>query len=172
MCAQRGSSKVDEAAFSQLVKDHGDSLLRMCFLYLGDRALAEDAVQDTYLKAYRAMDRFRGESSEKTWLTRIAINTCKNYRRMPWHRLVDRRVTPEELREAGRSDEYDDGVVVQAIRNLSIPYREAVLLYYYQELTVDEIAGVLMITTDAVYARLKRARKKLKQGLERWYCDA
>ena len=57
------------------------SLLRMCYAYLGDMALSEDAVQETFLKAYRALDSFRGEAAEKTWLMRIAINTCKDMRR-------------------------------------------------------------------------------------------
>ncbi len=78
-----------DQAFVQLVETHGDSLLRMCCLYLNDRHLEEDAVQDTFVKAYRSLARFRGDCSEKTWLMRIAINTCKNYRRSPWHRWVD-----------------------------------------------------------------------------------
>ena len=51
------------------------SLMRMCFVYLGDMALAEDAVQETFLKAWKGYERFRGEANEKTWLMRIAINT-------------------------------------------------------------------------------------------------
>lgn len=57
----------------QMMEQYGDGILRMCALYLGDSALA----QETFLKAYRSMDTFRGESSEKTWLTRIAINLCR-----------------------------------------------------------------------------------------------
>ena len=52
-----------------------------CFACLNDEALAEDAVQETFLKAYRALDRFRGDAEEKTWLLRIAINTCRDLRR-------------------------------------------------------------------------------------------
>ena len=62
----------------QAVKTHGDNLLRLCFLYLRDRQMAEDAVQETFLRAWRAYGRFRGDSSEKTWLTRIAVNVCKS----------------------------------------------------------------------------------------------
>ena len=62
------------------------SLLRTCFAYLGDLSLAEDAVQETFLKAWKNLDRFRGEASEKTWLLRIAINTCKDVRRSAWFR--------------------------------------------------------------------------------------
>ena len=61
-----------------------DTLLKLCYVYLRDREAARDAVQETFLKAYRAMDRFRGECSEKTWLIRIAVNVCRSMRRSPW----------------------------------------------------------------------------------------
>ena len=66
-------------------------ILRLCILYLHDEDLAKDAVQETFIKAYRNLDGFRDASSEKTWLTRIAINTCKNVRRSAWFRHMDRR---------------------------------------------------------------------------------
>ena len=62
----------------QAIKTHGDSLLRLCFLYLHDRQLAEDAVQETFVRAWRAYGRFRQDSRDKTWLTRIAVNVCKS----------------------------------------------------------------------------------------------
>lgn len=74
--------KSERAAWlEQAMARYEESLLRMCFAYLGDAALAEDAVQETFVKAYRALPDFRGEAQEKTWLTRIAINTCKDVRR-------------------------------------------------------------------------------------------
>ena len=59
--------------FEQLVDQYQKSVLQMCYLYLCDKSLAEDAVQDTFLKVYQRLDTFRGESSEKTWIMRIAI---------------------------------------------------------------------------------------------------
>ena len=58
----------------RIVNEYGDALLRMCFLYLKDHAMAEDAVQETFLRAFRHQDDFQGKSSVKTWITRIAIN--------------------------------------------------------------------------------------------------
>ena len=69
----------------RLVLQYQQPLLRTCFLYLRDRTLAEDAVQETFLKAYRSLASFRGECSEKTWLMKIAMNTCCDLRRA--HRL-------------------------------------------------------------------------------------
>ena len=59
----------------RLINEYGDSLLRMCYLHLKDYHLAEDAVQETFIKAMRSYDSFGHRSSEKTWIMRIAINT-------------------------------------------------------------------------------------------------
>jgi DNA-directed RNA polymerase specialized sigma24 family protein len=67
---------------------HGRALLRMCCVYLRDMAMAEDAVQDTFFKAYLHFGSFHGLSSEKTWLTQIAINTCRSILRKPWRMHV------------------------------------------------------------------------------------
>ena len=67
-----------EEAIPWLMEEYGNAILRMCFLYLGNRSLAEDAVQETFIKAYRKFHTFRGESGAKTRLMRIAINICKD----------------------------------------------------------------------------------------------
>jgi len=71
-------SRIREERIERLIDLYEDRLLRLCFLYLHDCTLAEDAVQETFLKAYNALSKFRGESSEETWLMRIAVNTCKD----------------------------------------------------------------------------------------------
>ena len=68
-------------AFERLVAAYQDALLRACYLYLQDQEQAKDAVQETFFKAYRHWDSFRGESSEKTWLFKIAYNTCHDTRK-------------------------------------------------------------------------------------------
>ena len=84
-------------------------LLRLCFAYLCDTALAEDAVQETFFKAWKGYDRFRGEAEEKTWLTRIAINTCKDLMKSAWMRNTDRFISPDSLPEGSVPfDEKDD----------------------------------------------------------------
>jgi RNA polymerase sigma factor (sigma-70 family) len=81
----------------RMIAQYGNALQRMCYVYLRDAALAEDAVQETFLKVYRHLDAFRGESSEKTWLMHIAVNTCRDMRRNAWFRYVDRRITLEDV---------------------------------------------------------------------------
>ena len=79
-----------EATLERLIRENQVSLKRLCYLYLHDQAMAEDAVQETFLKVYRSLKDFRGEASEKTYLTRIAINTCKDMLRTGWFRHIDR----------------------------------------------------------------------------------
>ena len=82
-----GSSEWLERA----IVSHEAALFRLCFAYLGDAALAEDAVQETFVKAYKSGDRTGGDGREKAWLTRIAINTCKDMRKSAWFRSTCRR---------------------------------------------------------------------------------
>ena len=161
-----------EAALERLVAEHQTALVRMCCLCLGDASLAEDAAQETFLKAYRALDGFRGECDEKTWLMRIAINTCRDYHRTAWLRHVDRGTPLEALPEAGAEDAHPDGEVIRAVMALPLREREAVLLRYYQEMTITEAAQALRISPSAVKQRLQRANRRLRDRLKEWYYDA
>ena len=160
----------DEEGFARLLDDWGDRLLRLCTLYLKDVHLAEDAVQETLLKAWRNADRFRGGGSEMTWVTRIAINVCKSYLRSPWKR---RRAPADELDKlfTDTGDPQVDDTLPRAIMALSRPYREVIILYYYQELKAREIADILHVDVSTITARLSRARKQLREALKGWYYD-
>lgn len=153
------------------MEQYEESLLRMCFACLDDAALAEDAVQETFLKAYRALNRFRGDAEEKTWLLRIAINTCRDLRRSAWFRHVDRKVTLDGLGEPASAQEWSewDDTLTRAVMGLRPKYREAVLLCCYQGLTGQEAASVLKISRSAVMNRLRQAKAILRKELEVWY---
>ena len=138
---------------------------------VGDIGLARDAAQESFLKAYRALDSLRNGETERAWLMRIAINTCKDMRRSRWWRMIDRNVTPEDLPETGRSDELPDSTPLIAVMNLPEKYRQVVVLHYYQGRTLEEIARALDVPASTVRARLLRAKNKLRQKLERWYFD-
>ena len=144
------------------------SLMRMCFAYLGDATLAEDAVQETFLKAWKGYERFRGQASEKTWLMRIAINTCKDVRRSAWFRHVDRSTALESLPEPRAPFSAEDDAVTRAVMGLRPKYREVVLLRWYQELSGGEVAQALNLPKSTVYNRLRRAYAILEKELEGW----
>ena len=89
-----------EQVFTELVDTYQTSLLRMCYLNLQDIGLAEDAVQETFIKAYRALSSFRNESNLKTWLMKTAINTCRDMQRGSWWKHINRAVTLDRLNSA------------------------------------------------------------------------
>ncbi|MEG2355404.1 MAG: sigma-70 family RNA polymerase sigma factor [Clostridia bacterium] len=156
----------NEETLQRMIAQYQTELLRMCYLYLQDTSLAEDAVQETFLRAYRAIQDFRGESSEKTWLIRISINICRDMQRSAWLRHIDRRITPDMLPEASVAFEAKDEELIMSVMNLPVKLREAILLYYFQNMSVKEIAASLGISSPTVSNRLKRATKKLRIVLE------
>ncbi|PYG88875.1 RNA polymerase sigma-70 factor (ECF subfamily) [Ruminiclostridium sufflavum DSM 19573] len=164
-----GSKKNDLPDINKIIGEYGDSLLRMSFLYLKDYHLAEDAVQDTLLKVYRGYSSFNGKSSEKTWIMRIAINVCKNYLRSNWWKRIDAEAVLETI-PATEAEMIQDDTLLRVIMSLPVKYREIILLYYYQELKIHEIAEVLHIPESTASIRLKRARERLKSELKGDYC--
>lgn len=150
----------------QMVNQYQGLLLRMCYIQLHDVELAKDAVQDTFLKAYKRLDSFRGECSEKTWLIQIAMNTCRDMQRSAWFRHHDRRITPEDLPQAMPPDDGSELDVMCDVMQLPPKLREVIMLYYWQNMNVKEIAQALGVTHSTVSFRLKSARKKLHDVLE------
>lgn len=144
-------------------------LLRTCYLLVKDVALAEDAVQDTFVKAWQAHDHFRGEASEKSWLMRIAVNTCRDLRRGKWFRHVDRQVRMEDLPEPAEPFQWEDDTVTRAILSLPDGLRQVVTLRYYQGFTAQEVAEILKLSRRTVHYRLEKAERLLKESLEEWY---
>ena len=156
-----------EQFLERLMREYGDELLRTCCLYLKDYHLAEDAVQETFIKAMRSYGSFEHRSSEKTWLMRIAINCCKNVMRTRWFRTRQNNLEDHMNRI---DDDPADGLsekdsVSAAIMALNADDRQIIVLYYYQELSVREIAAVIGRSENAVMQRLNRARGKMKKIL-------
>ena len=161
----KGPDSSPEERINRLIKDYERDLLRLCCVYLRDVSLAEDAVQETFIKAYRGLRTFRGESGEKTWLYRIAINVCKDMRRGSWFRFVSRDVNLDELQipDSGRGER---SALVEEIMRLPRKYREVILLYYYEDMKLAEIAKAIGVSAMTVSRRIDKARSLLKDLLE------
>ena len=163
----KGQMELDE-----LMDCYGTSLLRLCYMYLKDYSLAEDAVQDTFVSVYKNMGNFRNECSEKTWITKIAVNVCKSYMRRAW----SKRIFPSDtMPDSPYHDNFNKNIehegILGEVMKLQPRYREVILLYYYSELKIPEISKVLGIPEGTVSVRLKRGRDKLKNALEDWYYE-
>ena len=166
MNAITGPDSVRSQRLGQMIRHYEKDLLRICCMYLRDVSLAEDAVQEAFIKAYKHMDSFRGESSEKTWLFSIAVNVCRDMRRNAWFRFVDRSVDVDALQIPVGEVDVTRLALAQEIMRLPRREVEAVLLYYYADIPIREIARTLHISEPAVSKRLTKARHMLKDALK------
>ena len=149
----------------ELIDQHGDDILRLCLLYMGERQLAEDAFQETFVRAWRHMDGFRGESSVKTWLSHIAVNVCRDLLRTPWLRMRRSARSVEEMEHLPAPDATPRHELMDAIRALPDKYREVIVLVYVQDMKLREAAAQLRLPVPTVSTRLRRARARLAQLL-------
>lgn len=147
---------------TSLVEQYGDEMLKVAFLHLGQKEQAEDAVQDSFLKIYRAADKQR---ICKTFVMRVLTNTCKDYLKSGWMRNVN---LLEDLPEGAFCDDTyaESGALREAVLSLPIKYRQVIILRYYEGFTVGEIAKVLGVPQPTVSIRLKRAYTYLEKRLE------
>ncbi|NMD38861.1 MAG: sigma-70 family RNA polymerase sigma factor [Christensenellaceae bacterium] len=159
----------DDYQLERLMNTYGTCLLRMSYIYLKDSLLAEDAVQESFIKAYRHIKDISKIKNEKAWLIRITINTCKDMRRKAWFKMVDRSKAIEDLNLYSKHKTDFDDTVSAAVMALSTKYREVILLYYYQDMSIKEISAIRGIKESTINSRLNRARKQLEGNLEGWY---
>ena len=165
--------KLDEMELQSMLEAYGNDILRLCTLYLKDRHLAEDALQETFIKVWQKYHTYLGQANEKTWIMRIAINVCKNYLRTAWIKR-NSVVQIEDIVKASQCQyrHIEESVdLLNAILTLKEKYRVVLLLYYYQEFTVKEIAEILDKKQSTVLSLMKRGREQLKQKLQTHYMD-
>ena len=163
----RGSGRSE---LERLMEQYGSSLLRMCALYLKDADLAQDAVQETFIRAYRHIEDYRGESSERTWLMAIAINVSRDMLRTAWFRHQSR-IDPDSLPERPADFVFPDNTVLTEVMRLPAKYREVILLRYYEGLKLKEVASALQLSDGKVRSRLNKANNILRDRLKEWYYD-
>ena len=156
----------EREAFDLLVARYQRDVYRLCYRYLGNHEDANDMAQEAFLKAYRGLSGFRGDSAFSTWLYRIAVNTCLNFRaaRKPKaeelpEALADRRaVASERLLEEERQRR-----VRAAVSLLPEKQRATLILKVYHELTHEEVAKILGSTVGTVKANLFHALRNLRK---------
>jgi len=170
--ARQQTCKVEETLscapdLDALVASHAGEIVRLVSRLVDQSEDVEDLVQETFLAALAHRRTFRGDCRPSTWLARIAVNRCRSYHR--WRRL--RRFIPL-LPGAGAAGTTASGEAVEtgeevrrAVGRLPAKYREAIVLRYFEDIAIDEIAEVLGVRRTAVEKRLSRARQKLKEML-------
>ena len=157
-----------EQRLSRWIDLYSDQILKTCCLYVSDRQQAEDILQDTWIKAWKHMEDFERKeiANERAWLFRIAINTCRDYRRTAWFRHVDRKQALEDLPPRLVAVNPEDRTLTLAVMDLPDRYKQIVLLYFFQGLTMQETAEALGQSVSTVHRRLEKAEALLKDALE------
>jgi RNA polymerase sigma-70 factor (ECF subfamily) len=157
-----------DAEFGAIYEAHSQCIFYLALRLLGDPAQAQDATHDVFLKAFRKMDSFRGESGVRTWLYRITINHCQNLQQS-WHArhmfsnaedalwetagtVEDNPLRVLETKELGQR-------IQAALETLPEEYRLLLLLVADQEMSYEEVGGLTEQSADAVRGKLHRARK-------------
>ena len=151
-----------EEAFIQAVETYGDSIYRVAFHALKNRADAEDVMQAVLLKLYERGPEFESEEHLKRWLLRLAVNESRSLLRSAWRRL---RVSLEENWDAPAPEDPAKRELYEAVMALEAKYRLTIYLYYYEGLSVKEAAEALGARPSTVQTWLHRARQRLRTDL-------
>lgn len=155
-----------------LIRQFGNDVLRTAYLYVRDRNTAEDIFQEVFIKVNQKLSTFEGNSSIKTWIIRITINTCKDYIKSAWSKHVVPMMDYQEDMIVSETD-YDDvekkdtrELIRKTVLSLPAKYKDIVLCVYFQDMSLTEAAKALHIAEGTAKSRLSRARQKLKALLE------
>jgi RNA polymerase sigma-70 factor, ECF subfamily len=155
----------DPAAFNEIVRAHQRDIYNLAYRLTGNSEEAKDLTQDAFLRAYRALHNFRGDSSIKTWLYRITINLANSWRRKLFRQ-------PLQLNDAAEVEAHqneDPGLSLAVRRAVgALPYkqRSIFVMHHYQGLKHEEIAQITDRTVGSVKANYFHAVEKLRQQLK------
>jgi RNA polymerase sigma-70 factor (ECF subfamily) len=156
----------EREAFDRLVVRYQRDVYRLCYRYVDNHEDANDLAQEVFLKAWKAIGRFRGESSFRTWLYRIGVNACLNFRaaRRPAGQELPEAL-PDPLPGAAERVERDDEArrVRAAVARLPARQRATLILKVYHDLTHEEVAGVLGSSVGTVKANFFHALGNLRR---------
>lgn len=152
-------NKDDFAA--QALNNYADMVWRICFLYLHNRADAEDVFQEVFIKLLLYNASFENETHEKAWLIRVTINACKDLLKSFWRKktvIVDAIECPFV--------EPVNNELLAVVLSLPPKYKDVIYLHYYEDMSVPQMAAFLEMNENTIYSHLHRAKVLLKQKLE------
>jgi RNA polymerase sigma-70 factor, ECF subfamily len=164
----------DTVAFAQVVTETQSGVYSLAFNVLRNHEEAQDITQEIYMRVWRALPSFRGESKFGTWLYRIAVNTCLNRRRQLRAQLcivdnhedvMERLVASEDDPVASTLASERNQILWAAVDRLPEKYRLIITLFYQQQMSYPEIAAMLALPLGTVKAHLNRAREALAKSL-------
>ena len=154
---------MDTKEYERLVTLYLDCIYRIALNGCKNNMDAEDVVQNTFMKLLEKEKCFEDDEQAKFWLIRVAMNECKSLWRTSWKRKV---TSMEDLSAEPAFVMQERSELYYAVRELPVKYRQVVHLYYFEDYSVREIAGIMKLSETAVQNRLLRARQKLKEKMK------
>lgn len=159
-----------EALIEKVIRRNSETVYRLAYSLVRTRADADDIYQEVFLRYVRKAPVFDSMKHERAWFMRVTINCCKNLWKSPWMQrrsaleddALEREASQEEA-ACGTTEE--DSLLIETVKQLPEKYRAVIHLFYYEELSVEEIGKITNSKASTVRTRLTRARRQLKSLL-------
>ncbi|WP_346235326.1 sigma-70 family RNA polymerase sigma factor [Lysinibacillus telephonicus] len=162
-----------EELIDDLMRTYGQEIQQLVYAYVHNETIAEDLTQEIFVKCYKSIESYKGKSSIKTWLWRIAINHSKDYLKSWYNQRVkvseDVGLIISERRDSVEQtviQQDEDAQLAYSVMQLPIKYREVIYLFYYEERSIKEIASILEVNGNTIKTRLRKGKSLLKEMLE------
>lgn len=159
-------SQPQQRSYDETIEKYSQTVYRICLSYSGNRADAEDIMQEVFLRYLKKPRSFLSDEHEKAWFLRVSVNCCKSFFASAWRRKI---VSLEDYGHlSSPSDEQSEecSAVYEAVMTLPPKQRICVHLYYYEEMSIKEIAGTIGAPESTVKSHLFRARASLERALK------
>ncbi len=157
-----------ELSFERLYEMYRGRVFSTAYRMLSNRADAEDVTQDVFVKVFKKLKSFRGDSAVSTWIYRIAVNTCLDFRR---RRKLRQAVSLDDCTKVGSTPLSVTRLIESALPRMAEGYRQVFVLYDIQGMKHEEIGKILGITEGASKSQLHRARAFLRRELSPYLAD-
>lgn len=166
---KESNKESSEVMIEEVIRRNSETVYRLAYSLVRTRADADDIYQEVFLRYVRKAPAFDSGEHEKAWFMRVTINCCRNLWKSSW---MQRRSALENdvlEREAAQEESYEttdeDWVLIETVKQLPEKYRAVIHLFYYEELSVEEIGKITNSKASTVRTRLTRARRQLKSLL-------
>ena len=147
------------------VRRYADMVYRLARVNCKNESTADDVFQEVFLKLLRYQDSIKSEEHLKAWLITVTLNQCKSMFMSTWNK---RKVSIDEIVEPAIEDQKEDySELYEAVRELPQKYREAIHLFYFEQMPIREIAGILNRQEGTIKTQLNRGRQMLSEKLKR-----
>ena len=149
-----------------MVEKYSQMVYRLAFSMMKNRYDADDIHQDVFVRFLKKQPQFDNEEHEKAWFIRVTVNCCTNYHKTAWRRKTVSLSEYERQEDSEMPGQQSDAVnLIETVKMLPEKYRAVIHLFYYEEMSVEEVAKVLHRRTSTVRTQLVRARRMLGEWL-------